>query len=80
MDYLERLGTTEKQNRFIGSIIHMINNSGNKKPGATLYVGREEFIELLKLPCYGTPFYHREETFMGWNVVEVHKTNYMRFA
>jgi hypothetical protein len=63
----------------INLIIQMINLSGNKKPGAVLYLGQAQKWALRRIES-GDPQEMRDKSFGGWPIVWVEKESYAKLA
>lgn len=63
----------------VNLIIQVINTSGNKKPNATLYLGRAQKWALHRIEA-GDPQSMRGDTFAGWPIVWVENDSYARLA
>lgn len=63
----------------INGMIGVINRSGNRKPGAILYVGHRQY-HALKTIEKGDPQEVNNEEFLGWPIVRVMKESWCRLS
>lgn len=63
----------------VNRILDAVYASGNRKPGAVLYLGYTQKAALRRIEP-GDPQAMRDEHFNGWPIVWVEKESYVRLA
>lgn len=63
----------------VNRILSIIRNSGNRKPGAVLYVGHNQY-HALKSIAQGDRQAMLADSFSGFPVIRVIKDDYVRFV
>ena len=63
----------------VNEIIYHMRRSGNRVPGAVLYLGQRQKWALRMVEPHD-PYAMRDDTFVGWPIVWVERESYMRLS
>lgn len=64
----------------INNIIYTINNSGNRKPDAVLYLGNKQQWAVARIDIGDSLYMTDNKSFAGWPVIWVKEESYCRLA